>query len=416
MNMKKTINQLVSLLSLLLLGCTEPYALQTETFESALVIEATITDEYKFQEIKLSRTYRLEEDGPESEVGAVVYVTDSNGNRYDFTENGDKYISQQEFAASAGINYQLHIATSDGKIYNSTAEKLNSTTNIEDLEVVKGTNSHEENGLQIFARSTPSSGATEYYRYVYEETNKVISPHWISQRGIVLPILPTPPEDPTEYVVMEPWPYEAKICYSTEDSKEILLGTTSTNTSTSNNFPIRFLKDTDYKIANRYTIKVTVYNESLAAYNYYDALKKTAAGGSLLSQNQPGFYNGNIKNATNPIEKVIGFFDVAHVSSKRIFFNFEEYYPNQEKPDYPYYCPKMTLDNEHEFKYRYCFCYGQPNCPNNPICGGFYVLTTVKNREKAVYIFGNEFIHLTNIQCGDCTSFSSNIRPSFWID
>ena len=410
-------SRLYLLLGLLLLqSCTEPYALQTETFESALVIEGTITDEQAFQEIKLSRTYRLEEDGPDPETGAIVYVTDSNGNQYNFAENSDKYVSQQEFRAQPGVTYQLHVTTADGKTYSSTSEKLTSLTSIDEVEVLRGNNSQNEEGLQIFTKSTHLPNASEYYRYKYEETNKVIAPHWISYRGIVIPIVPTPQNDPTAYIAMEPWPYEAKTCYSTESSKEILLNTTSTNTSTTTHFLTRFLKDTDYKIANRYSIKVTMYNESLAAYNFYDALKKVSSGGSLLSQHQPGFYSGNIKNTANPTEKVIGFFDVSHVSSKRIFFNFEDYLPNHQKPDYPYYCPEITFTNEKEFKYRYCFCYGNPTCPEDPICGGFYILESVRSRMKAVYRFGTDFIYLTNIQCGDCTAFSSNIRPTFWID
>ena len=44
---------------ILLFGCTEPYVLQTSNFEEALVIEATLTNEFKKQQIKLSKTYRL---------------------------------------------------------------------------------------------------------------------------------------------------------------------------------------------------------------------------------------------------------------------------------------------------------------------------------------------------------------------
>ena len=46
------------------ISCTEPYAIQTNTFEDALVIEATITNEFKKQEIKISRTFTFEENTP----------------------------------------------------------------------------------------------------------------------------------------------------------------------------------------------------------------------------------------------------------------------------------------------------------------------------------------------------------------
>jgi hypothetical protein len=421
-------HKITSLLLLLgcffIFSCTEPYALQTDTYESALVIEATLTDEYKFQEIKLSRTYRLEEDGPDMEIGAQVFVTDSNGNQYNFSESNGKYISQQQFQAIPNVTYQIHITTSGGKTYISTHEKLNSLTSIDDVIAERGLNSKGEDGIKILVKSTKSSSNTEYYRFDYEETNKVIAPQWISQRGVVVYAVPPPNNyvDPPGYLYQEPWPYEAKICYSTETSKEISISNTSLNTSNSNLDLARFLKATDYKIANRYSIKVTMYNESLAAYNFYDALKKASTNESLLSQTQPGFYSGNLKNQTNPNEKVIGFFDVAHVTSKRIFFNFEDYFSNQQKPDYPYYCPEITATNEADFKYLLCFCI--PNltptppgpCPTDPGCGGYFILSSIKNRVKSVYHFAPDYTILTNVQCGDCTSFSSNVRPSFWVD
>ncbi|MCL9804710.1 DUF4249 domain-containing protein [Flavobacterium amniphilum] len=394
-------------------SCTEPYGLQTETFESAIVIEATLTDELKHQEIKLSRTYKLEEDGPDMETGAVVYVTDNNGNQYNFSENNGKYISTQEFQAVPNVAYQLHVVTSDGKTYTSKTESLSSTTNIGSINPVAGLNSLGEKGVQILLSSTKSTGNTEYYRYTYEETHKIVAPHWIPQRGVAFYYNPPPPFDPKiGEVHVEPWPYEAKTCFKSASSDEILISNTSLNSTNNTVDLIRFLKVDDYKIANRYSIKVTMYNESQAAYNFYDALKKSSSNGSLLSQNQPGFFSGNIKNVANPIEKVIGFFDVAHVTTQRIFFNFEDVFPNDPKPPYPYFCPEITAANELDFTYNMCF--SLPGTPSN--CQGVFILNTLDMRIKTLYRFGTEQIMLVNSQCGDCTTFASNIRPSFWQD
>ncbi|MFC7774285.1 DUF4249 domain-containing protein [Flavobacterium sp. GCM10027622] len=413
MNIKNPFHIVLSLLLLLTISCTEPYGLQTETFESAVVIEATITDEYKHQEIKLSRTYRLEEDGPDTEVGAVVYVTDSNGNQYNFIGSGDRYVSQQAFAAVPNVNYQLHIVTSDGKTYTSTTEKMSSLTDIDDIVAVRGLNSVGEDGVQILLNGTKTTDSTEYYRYTYEETNKVIAPQWITQRGVAVYYNPPLPNSQNiGYLLLEPWPYESKTCYSHENSKEILISNTSLNSTNNVIDLIRFLKIDDYKIANRYSIKVTMHNESFEANNFYDALKKTSSSGSLLSQNQPGFFSGNIKNSNNPKEKVIGFFDIAHVSSKRIFFNFEDIFPNEPKPPYPYYCPEITFFNEKDFKFNLCFA----SIGVNSECHGEFILRSIEFREKTVFSAGLDGITLVNSQCGDCTLFSSNVKPSFWVD
>jgi hypothetical protein len=411
--MKKIFSLLIFFI-LLLESCTEPYGLQTDTFESAIVIEATLTDEVKHQEIKLSRTYKLEENGPDMETGAVVYVTDSNGNQYNFSENNNKYISVQEFQAQPNVAYQLHVVTSDGKTYTSKATSLSSFTSIGSINPVGGLNSKGEKGVQILLNSTKTTNNIEYYRYTYEETNKIIAPHWIPERGVAHYFNPPPPFSPViGEVYVEPWPYESKTCYATANSNEILISNTALSNSDNTVDLIRFLKVDDYKIANRYYIKVTMYNESQAAYNFYDALKKISTNGSLLSQNQPGFLSGNIQNTANPTEKVIGFFDVSHVSNQRIFFNFNDIFPNDPKPPYPYYCPEINAANELDFTFNMCF---SPPGSSSSNCHGEFILNTLDMRIKTLYRFGLEKIMLVNSQCGDCTTFASNIRPVFWED
>src|SRR5258705_11322877 len=115
---------LAAILSTINTGCTDPYALQTNTFEDAVVIEGTITNEFKKQEIKLTRTYRFEENGPKVEHGATIYVTDNLGNQYNFDEDNGKYVSTTEFQAQPNTNYQLHITTNDGRSYISSNEQL----------------------------------------------------------------------------------------------------------------------------------------------------------------------------------------------------------------------------------------------------------------------------------------------------
>jgi hypothetical protein len=409
----KKISSFLIFCILFLESCTEPYGLQTETFESAIVIEATLTDELKHQEIKLSRTYKLEENGPDMETGAIVYVTDNNGNQYNFSENNGKYISVQEFQALPNVAYQLHIVTSDGKTYTSKTESLSSLTNIGNIIPVEGLNSKGEKGVQILLNSTKTTNDIEYYRYTYEETHKIVAPQWIPERGVAFYYNPPPPFSPIiGEVHVEPWPYEAKTCFSSATSNEILINNTALSSSNNTVDLIRFLKVDDYKIANRYSINVTMYNESPAAYNFYDALKKTSSNGSLLSQNQPGFFSGNIQNTANPTEKVIGFFDVAHVTSQRIFFNFTDIFPNDPKPPYPYDCPAITAFNELDFTFNMCF--SPPGTSSG--CHGEFILNTLDMRLKTLYRFATEKIMLVNSQCGDCTTFSSNIRPVFWVD
>src|SRR6187402_946908 len=114
-------------------SCTTPYNYTTNEFEEVIVIEATITNELKKQEIKLSKTYKFEENGPVFETGAIVSITDDLGNIYGFDEVNNSYLSATEFKALSERTYQLHIKTKDGKSYSSSVEKLTTETNIEDV-------------------------------------------------------------------------------------------------------------------------------------------------------------------------------------------------------------------------------------------------------------------------------------------
>ena len=65
MGTSKLKNILPYFLMLLQLGCTEPFLIETIDFESVLVVEGTLTDELKRQEVKLSGTIGLEDFGQE---------------------------------------------------------------------------------------------------------------------------------------------------------------------------------------------------------------------------------------------------------------------------------------------------------------------------------------------------------------
>ncbi len=219
--MKKLIHKaypLLLLCSVLLSSCTEPYILQTNTYEEALVIEAIITNELKKQEIKISKTYRLEDLGPEIEHGAKVSVSDNVGNTYEFTEQSGTYISTVEFQAVPDREYQLNIKTKDNKTYRSIKpEKLTAINPMQDLkatvETVEG-----KRGVQINVSSYDPNALSKYYRYVYEETYKVIAPQWVSDEAII-----TGPQT----LNIQPRTTEAKTCYGSKKSNTPLLYTTN---------------------------------------------------------------------------------------------------------------------------------------------------------------------------------------------
>ncbi|QOG02758.1 DUF4249 domain-containing protein [Flavobacterium sp. MDT1-60] len=383
-------------------GCTTPYDYQTNGFDDVITIEATITDQFKTQEIKLTRTYKLEEKVPTFETKAIVFVTDDKGNKYDFKENAGTYTSINQFQASPDRTYELHIRTQDGRSYISNAEKLPQQTQIESVNADAITKAGVL-GVEITVNSTDPTNSSKYYRYEYEETSQIIAPKYYPEMLVAN----------NGRVTFQPRNYEARICYTTEKSNTLLLTSTShLSEDKVSNFPVRFISSKDKFIRNRYSILVKQYVQSLAAHTFSETLKEISATGSILSQTQPGFFYGNIQSETNPSEKVIGYFDVSSYSEKRIFFSFTELFPKEPKPQYQYECPSEIPESDFpQYFFNYCFS-TNPNAG----CQGNLIVEYIRTRIKVFFPNEGNLYLLYPIECGDCTSFSSNIKPSFWID
>jgi hypothetical protein len=377
-------------------GCTEPYILETNTYEEALVVEATITNELKKQEITITKTARFEDKEIKSESGADVYITDNIGNRYHFEEEAGKYVSTTEFQAISGREYKLNINTSDGRSFESSTENLAPLNPIQDIKAFVETKDSLR-GVNIHVYNNDPTGDAKYYRYKYEETYKIITPNWSSLKATVIPGS-TPSSNPS--IKLVPNSVNTKTCYGTKNSTDIILTSTVEQNETQVDFPLRFISDQNYIISHRYSILVHQYVENLAAYTYYKTLKKISDSGTLLSPLQPGFLYGNIKSKSNPDDKVIGYFDVTSISSKRLYFNYADLFFGESLP--PYYT-KCDLVN-------FNFCFRGLDC----------------NGDDLVYgIDNNNFTYSDNrgmqysmypAPCGDCTTFASNVKPPFWID
>lgn len=381
-------------------SCTEQYAFQTNTFENILVVQANITNELKKQEIKITRSYRLEENGPTPEKGAIVYVTDSENNSYEFEfeDFSGLYVSNNPFQAVAGRSYQLNFTTKEGKSYSSERETLTPVSEIEvepKIETIDG-----EKGVQIRVTSSDPSSKSQFYRFEYDETYKVVAPDWKPNKLIVDPSNPGPE---FTYLTVPRNNGESRICYTTKKSDDLLLISNVGLSEDRINLPIRFINIKDPIIMERYSIIVRQYVQNLESYTYYKTLKNLSTSASLLSQVQPGFNYGNLKSNDNPDEKIIGLFEVSSISSKRIFFNFTDIFITEPNPSFFFSCTPLELSN--------CWNLG---------CDGPKIYSIVTGLGREFIFYGSQNYMSTIIfvpsPCGDCTQISSNIRPLFWID
>lgn len=414
----------VLLIALTFVNCTETYKLETNSFEKALVVEATLTNELRNHIIKISQTYKLEDSITGVENNAQVWIEDSNDNTFYFSENGGGvYTSNQVFNAQPNVAYKLFITTSEGKQFESSEQYLTPEAEIQNLYAEKQT-LNENNGIQVFVDSNNDTGDAIYFRYEYEETHKVVTPFNII-RDIELINIDDAPSTFSYDIVTTGTEEEKRIGYITNDQKDIIQ--TSLINSSGNNikkFPIRFIKENDHIIRERYSILVKQYVQTHNSYNFYQTLKELGSFGNLLTENQPGFVRGNINSKSNEKEKVVGFFDVSSVSKKRIYFSHFDF--DLYKPAYPYLCQLDTFDyndntNMDEDRNDRAIMYNRLKVQSPP-----WELLNVDYME----IFNDDFdgqdeaedylliplYVLLTPECGNCNSFSSNIKPEFWED
>ena len=153
---KSILNKLFFIIvTILLFNCREPFEIEVIDFENVLVVEGTLTNEMTYQEVKLSRTYALNETQANNELNAIVWVEDNQSNVYVFTGNGQGiYTSNSQFQAKENTIYKLYITTANGKQYASNETILTPIDELTDLYAELITTVDNREGIQVMVKVT----------------------------------------------------------------------------------------------------------------------------------------------------------------------------------------------------------------------------------------------------------------------
>ncbi|QYA24722.1 DUF4249 domain-containing protein [Gramella sp. MT6] len=368
----------------LLSSCVDEIELATENFESILVIEGIITDKEEIQEIKVSRSYRLEENQPSPVTDASVSVTSSAGETFIFErDTAGVYLSQVPFSAKKGIEYSLEVSTANGN-YQSNPVVGQEETLIDNIRSTRA-QLREDTGVAIVVSSSDEDPGA-YYKYEFEETFKIVSRYRILNDLII--------NEDDEFEVV-PKANEEYICYNTLPSQEIVLSNTNELSENNvNDYLVRFISKEDSKIAYRYSILVKQLKISADAHDFYTTLKNLSESENIFSQYQPGFLEGNIQAVTNSAERVIGFFTTAAVDEQRLFFNYTDYFDVEEDPRPYHYGPCESYLPERD-------------------------LLRELIETNQVELFGEDPPGVYSViaaRCVNCNFFGTNVQPEFWTE
>jgi hypothetical protein len=395
------------------ISCVDEIPLETDSFESVLVIEATITNENKQQEILLSRSFMFDSISVQ-ESGATVKVIDDAMNTYTFLETEPGvYKSQSPFAAFPNRNYNLSVVAS-GSEYGSSEMQLTQPTTIDNLYFERDFNENGIEGVSVYIDSYDPTENSKFYRHEYEETYKIIaplySPEELISNGVVFPILPANQpnfnsiQELMDFLVtIQLRPEQEQICYNTIASNTIIV--TNTNDLLEDRldkYRVHFVGRDNSEIMYRYSILVRQFVQSLEAHAFYETLKSQSISESVFSETQPGFLQGNVFSENDATQKVIGFFEVTSFDSKRVFFNYADLFVDEDLPPYYVVCDDffkpdiLTVD------------------PLSGIWTGSPLVQAINDGFQYFDSEGDLPYRLVLNVCGDCTNLGSNTVPDFW--
>jgi len=167
-------------------------------------------------------------------------------------------------------------------------------------------------------------------------------------------------------------------------------------------FPITTIDASSEKIEIKYSILLTQSALTQAAYTFWENLRKNTEQLGSIFDAQPSQLVGNIHNATDASEPVIGYISVATIQSKRIYITRGQL-PHDWTTIYPYACtPDSAFYTD----------------PFSGLAQVKFILIPIENKYKAVILSpytnsGGGYLY-SSPECADCTIRGKIKQPAFW--
>jgi hypothetical protein len=141
----------------------------------------------------------------------------------------------------------------------------------------------------------------------------------------------------------------------------------------------------------KYSILVNQYSLNEDEYLYWEKLQNIGEQVGGLYDIIPSSVPSNVFSLVDPNEKVLGYFSVSAITSKRIFI--KDYFAGTVTPYTDARCIADTIPG------------------NGPIKDLNYTVWILVQSSLPPYI-----VTTNDEGCADCTLRGTNVKPDFWID
>ncbi len=312
----------ILLVSFSLYSCLEPYnATVGDDASSLLVVDGLISNNNIAHTIKLTRSVANIDHHVIPVTDALVIIEDDLGLTTVLSEidSGRYETDTFNFQGIPGRTYTLYIKTKEGEEYRSTPCLMKPSSHIDSIFIIPGKDLSTEtdrqyNGLGIYVSGGVNSDEIKYLRWAYKEDWKFSVPFYPDE----IPIQGGGWED-----------YESnRDCWKSAISKEVLIY--SFNNQAGRNVigkELYFVNSQESdRFINRYSTLVEQYSISKEEYEFWHKLEQSTTDVGSIFGEQPFSITGNIKNINNPNENVLGYFQVAGYTSKRIYIDYRQLY------------------------------------------------------------------------------------------
>ncbi|NVO84769.1 DUF4249 domain-containing protein [Hymenobacter terrestris] len=305
---------LLAIVLLLPIGCVEPYAPDVIDAPPSLLVVDGFINAAGPTTIRLSRTASLAATiTPPPEARARLVIEQQNGPNYPLTETTlGTYVSAAN-VLPAGSLCRLRITTGTGKEYASDFVPVKLTPPIETLRWTPANNQ-----VNVLVSTRDDTGASQYYRWEYEQTWEITPPYRPSVEYVKL-------GSDTGFMRRIAIPYPT-LCWTSNKSTRILLSqTTALSQDIVVDFRVQGLSAGSPELNTRYSILVRQQALTAAEYTYWEQLRKNTENIGSLFDPQPSQSVGNVRSlSADDASLVLGFVGAHSVTEKRQFISYEE--------------------------------------------------------------------------------------------
>ena len=384
------INWLPVIFVLLFLGCKEEFKIEFNSSEKILVVEGGITNKPGPYSIRLSTTLPINQPIRVPFNNCVVTLYDDQGYSEILTEteSGVYQTLKNGIQGTIGIEYSISVVTPDGKVYQTAFERMKPAIEIDS--VYAELTVHEDlnypyglPGLQFYTDSKPALDKESYLMWNMEETYQYDADyklHALYYYGNIF-YANRSMDTIAEITGLN---YDTLLtCWKTNPIRNIFTGQIANLSEPKvKRQPLHFVSTDTKKLSVKYSLLFQQFSISKGAYFFWESIRDQISDESFLNTKQPYYITGNLRNIDDPEELTFGYFTVASVTERRIFYS---------RPNTTFYFKKGFAADPIDL-----------NKKAQPV---YLVLRELE---------GLAFVHK---DCVDCRTEGGNIKkPDFWID